>query len=94
MEKTSVGKLCQRNERGLHDAPGAARPRFSLHLRASAYICLHLYCPLSTAHCSLFLASAGSLLMRRVMSEGRDFSTIIYRPSSDVPLSPAGDCGV
>ena len=42
MEQKSVGKLCQRNERGRHDAPGAARPRFRLHLRASACICLYL----------------------------------------------------
>ena len=38
MKKMSVRKLCQRNERGRHDAPGPAGCRFSGHLRASACI--------------------------------------------------------
>ena len=38
MEQVSVGKLCQWHEMGVSAAPGAARPRFSGHLRASADI--------------------------------------------------------
>ena len=38
MKQVSVGKLCQWHERGVSAAPGAARPRFSGHLPASACI--------------------------------------------------------
>ena len=41
MKQASVEKVCAWNERGLQDAPGPARCRLSLHLRASACICGH-----------------------------------------------------
>ena len=94
MKQPPVGKVCAWNERGVDDEPGRASPRFSGHLRASACICGHLP---ASGRCLLarpqvlrasilfyFVSSAGSLLMQRMMSEARDFSTIIYRPSSDV----------
>ena len=82
----SVGKLCQRNERGVQDAPSPAGCRFSVHLPVSACICGHLP---ASGRCLIAIhqvprtgilfhlrGSAGSLLMKRVMSEARDFSTI------------------
>ena len=60
MKQTSVGKLCLWNDMGLHDGTSLARCRMSLHLPASACICLYLpasvftaHCPLPTAHCPL-----------------------------------------
>ena len=49
MEQASVGKVCEWNDLGVDDALGAAGCRFSLHLPASADICLQFE-PSSIVH--------------------------------------------